>query len=92
MFKKDTYASENDECHVENDQSQQQDNLGSVLLECLFFASLRASFKKKYVTYEAVEQGSSTRMQKLRMFCSGLLKSYWSPLLTLTSVPWEGHR
>ena len=47
MFPKDTYASENDECYIENNQSQQQDDLSSVVLKSLSSVSLRASCKKK---------------------------------------------
>lgn len=36
-------ASENDECYIENDQSQQQDDLSSVVLKSLSSAFLRAS-------------------------------------------------
>lgn len=36
-------ASENDECYIENNQSQQQDNLSSVVLKSLSSVSLRAS-------------------------------------------------
>lgn len=51
VLKKITYTSENDECQVENHQSQQQYNLSSVVLFALLAASLQ---KKKKVKHEAI--------------------------------------